>query len=629
MTVSLVKRQFLPFLIIGFASVSQLIALNDANAQSQSTTEEPPVIQAPSALEAPLELTLPGTVQGGAATPTTQGVGADSIQIAPPEGAVPAFGGVSNGESVQVQTLRAIGADSSGTLTEGQGGFGDTMWSGSNRAVIEALINRIGSPTGLTTASLTRRLLLSSASVPSGEGKAGDFLEVRVRGLARAGRMSEIDALVSGISPSLKTEVTKRIEVDAVLLSGDDARACAMATAEVTASPAPYWTLILAYCQILGGQGDEADLAISLLQETGDVSANFVVHFAALRAKQPIAVIDPSTLSALDLAMMRTAGVTATDDLQVPDTPAYWPALSRLEGLPNAVRATASEKALGLDLMTSDDVKQIIDGMAFDGALIANALTSVDDLQGPLGRALLFQTAQSQTVATARAELIAKALQTAQRDGVMVATSRLFLPLIQRLPGSSELVWFADFGLRAAIAAGRADGGARWLQMMTAGAVFRPEMKSALDLILPRARVARVPGSDRWSINSFAQWRAALLELAPDITLNEQVWMLTALTAAGDEMTPIDWLIALNEPTTQDDGANALSPSAGVETALMAAGANQRVGETVAAALAAMTETRGQPGAASAFAMARALSEAGLDREARGLLLDVVLSKGL
>jgi|GEM_PF-2367728 len=637
MIVSLVNVSYRGFFVIGGAVVGGWLVIANAMAQSEPVTSEPTLIEPPASLSAPIDLSPPGSALKRAAGAASDGQ-SEAAPLAPPEGAVPAFGGVSAGEAVQVQTLRAIGADSSGTLTEGQGGFGDGMWRGSDLAVIEALIERIGQPTGPAVAGLTRRLLLSSASVPSGDGKAGDFLEVRVRALARAGRMAEIDTLVSGLSPSLKTAVTRRIEADAVLLSGDDARACGLAAAEITetdiaAGSDPYWTLILAYCQILGGQSTEADLAISLLQETDEIPATFAQVFVALRASQPVNISDLSSVSALELAMVRTAGIRASSGLSLPNTPAFWPAIARLEGLPDHVRAGALEAALSLDLLSSDDANALAESFVFDPTLTNSALTGVDDLSPALGRVLLFQAASAQPVATARAELIAKALQTAERDGASIGASRLFFPLIQKLPGSSELVWFADFGLRAAIAAGRSDGAARWLQMMTAGAVFRPEMKTSLGLILPRARLARVPGSDRWKRDSFAEWQVAREQANPDADpatrQSNQVWMLSALTALGETITASDWTLALNDTVPAGETETGGRPSSGVETILMAAGMNQRIGETVVAALAIMTETRGSPGAASSFALARALSEAGLDRDARDLLLDVAMSKGL
>lgn len=596
-----------------------------ARAQTELPAPEPlsesQGLEVPQSLDAPLDLAPPGGLTGEGAQPVRSGNAAP----APPEGATPAFGGVSEGEAVQVQTLRAVGADSTGTMTEAQGGFGDAMWRGSDRQVVEELIARQGVPTGPAASDLLRRILLSAASVPAGDGQAGSFLETRVRALARAGRMADVDALVGGVAPGLKTQVTKRIEVDALLLAGDDARACTIAVTEQTADPNPYWTRILAYCQMLGGQSAEAELAVSLLRETGDSPPGFEALFQAMQAGQPVNVPALEDLSALQIAMIRTLGAGVAEGWTLPPVPAFWPALAHTASLPDALRAEACEAALTFGLIDRDAAKAVADTFVFDSAAVSGALTGAEIVGGALGRALLLRAAEGQTVATARAELIAKAWQLADSAAARTATARLFLPVIRNLPGSSELVWFAEYGLRAAISAHDSQAGARWLQMMAAGAVFRDDMKAALDRVLPLARLARVPGSDRWAAESFAAWRAAAE--AAGVSLADQIWMLTALGASGERLAPADWTIAFSDgPESDTTGAY---PGSGVLATVMAAGGQSRIGETATAALAVFGETRGTPAAGAAFAVSQALSQAGLDAEARALLLDAALGLGL
>lgn len=549
------------------------------------------------------------------------------LELLPPASAVPEEGQTDStaGEDVQIQNIEAAGPDGAGLLNAAEGGFDETLWRGSARPAAEALLERIGPPKGLAAARLTRRFLLSTAPPPPGAGKPGVFLERRVRALARAGRMDDVAALAGSIPDNFKTAPTRRAEAEALLLAGQDARACAAAVSESAVDPgAAHWALMLAYCQVLGGQESEAELIVSLLRETGDTAPGFEGLFSAMLARRPVTVTSLNGVGPLELAMMRTVSARLPEDTALPESPALYPALVRMESLPAGLRARALEASLALDLMTPEAARAAADSMPFDDAAVADALTFAKRDKGALGRVLLLRAVGAQKGVLKRAELITQAMRLAVRDNAVTAAARLFTPFIRELPDDDPgLVRFAEHGLRAGLAARDYSGVARWLGLMDAGGVFLPDVKTAHDRLLPYARVAGATGV-RWGADSLEIWRQAAPADAPASGGADLAWFASVLSAFGEKVPPQVWAHALTQGA--DEGGAGLPGAAG--GLLPAAAEAQRAGETIAAALIVLSETGGDLDAGAAFALVRALRQAGLEAEARALIMDVAAAKG-
>lgn len=547
------------------------------------------------------------------------------------------------GGGVQVENLKAANPDGAGLLKAAEGGFGETLWRTSDRVAAGALLDRIGPPKGLAAARLTRRLLLSAAPPPPGPGEPGAFLERRLSALARTGRMDDAAALAGGVPDAFKTPVSRRIEAEALLLAGQDARACAIAAAEAADDPASsYWALTFAYCQVLGGQENEAELAVSLLRETGDTTPAFEGLFAALRARRPVTAASLDNAGPLELAMMRTISAGLPDGAALPENPALYPALARMESMPADLRARALEAALAIDLITPEAALAAADSLPFDDSAVAGALTFAKKDSGALGRSLMLRAVRAQSASVKRAQLASQAMQLAARDGAVTGAARLFMPVVRELPGDDpELVRFAEYGLRAGLAAQEYGGAARWLALMDAGGVFLPDVKAAHDLLLPFARISGAEGV-RWTGASFPAWAAAARAAAGAGTRTSTAgagWIAAAMSALGQPLARSAWAEALApapesadaeaEPAAADTprkGPWGLPGAAGA--ALLTASAEGRTGETAAAALVVLSETGADLDAGATYAFVTALKNAGMEAEARALLMDIAAAKG-
>jgi hypothetical protein len=149
------------------------------------------------------------------------------------------------GGSVEVNTLKLIDPDTVGVLDFKQGGFGENMWAGMRRKTVDRLLPHIP----VNTASwamrdLMRRLLLSIASVPEGDGNGRSLVALRIRLLKAMGDLRSVDDLLTVTPNRDKFLALARLESEALLLSNDNARACKLTAKQMSKSDDSYWQKI-------------------------------------------------------------------------------------------------------------------------------------------------------------------------------------------------------------------------------------------------------------------------------------------------------------------------------------------------------------------------------------------------
>ncbi|MGH6953186.1 MAG: antifreeze protein, partial [Alphaproteobacteria bacterium] len=142
------------------------------------------------------------------------------------------------------------------------------MWAGSSRDLIERLLPRL--PAAIESRSvraLTRRLLLSIARSPAGEGQES-LLVLRAERLAAMGEYAAVTKLL-GAMPAKMNGQLARLRLDGSLLAGDQVGACDEARKLARESPNPYAYKVLIFCQAAAGDRAGAQLGLALLDEQG------------------------------------------------------------------------------------------------------------------------------------------------------------------------------------------------------------------------------------------------------------------------------------------------------------------------------------------------------------------------
>jgi hypothetical protein len=287
-----------------------------------------------------------------------------------------------------------------------------------------------------------------------------------------------------------------------------------------------------------------------------------------------------------------------------------------------------AEKALAAGTLNPDVLRRLY--RQWDMKLDPNppALTKVtaDDVRG---RALLFQSASLQTVPTARAEVIARAIDLTRGDRGehgpdLTVVGKVYVPLLDEMEPSTELIWFAGDAVRALLAAGEPDKAKRWLDL--AHTMARTSSDAALidEGLFPIERLMNTGGGGAVPARALQAWIATLPE---DTAAAARASALILLTAVGDQVSAADW-----QPLFANLPAASPSPTiaAPVWNGLAVSARGKEAGASALFALIALGD--GGPGRvnfATIQTVVGSLVAVGRESDARALALEAALVQGL
>lgn len=531
------------------------------------------------------------------------------------------------GDGVQIDALSSVDPDSAGVLTAGNGGFGAALWAGTDRALVDVLLPRLPvNSASSVMRDLMRRLLLSAAVAPQGSAGSGDLVALRVRLLADMGDFSGVNALLDATPARNQNVRMMRVESDSRLLANDIARACALATAQIQKQDNPYWQKAFIFCQALAGEHDKAALGVALLSEAGEDDQIFFTLVDALASGQAAVLESLPNPSPLHLAMARAAKVQLPADVISTDRPGVLRTIAISPNAPVELRLEAAERAEASGALPVDALRQLYSSITFSDEDLANPLTKAEAESGPLSRALLYRTSIIQTVPTAQAEAVARALALAREGGRYASTVRAFMPVLKRIMPSTELVWFAPEAVRALMIGGLPEAAENWLGLLRASALFNTESGAVLGALMPVARLAL--STDTWSPDMLGVWWEG--EKSRDGARERAALLYTLLESLGEPVPQTLWEALFDGPDRTTVAMPHPALWYGLAKASSARDGAGRVGETILLSLLAIGE--GGPGAADPVILRRVLTSLGaigLEKEARSLAVEAALAAGL
>jgi len=609
-------------LLLGVAVSAVLFsgALIQAEAQEQEPKQNQgqPVEVTP--LAAPLTLDRPLTLEPPKALEQPKVDGPQEQMVKPSEGQVPP----NTGDAIQVDALSAIDADTAGTLTLENGGYGADMWSGADRTLAEWLLSQL--PAGTNSPAqrtMMRRLLLSVAVPPVGESSQS-LIGLRVEKLAEMGDLEGVSNLLQVTPGRHDNEVLARVEADSLFLSNNLAGACALVSAKVDQSEEPYWQKSLYFCQALAGQHDKARMGADLMREMGLIDPVFFELLAALANGDKPEIKSLASPKPLHLAMIRAAKALLPTDASWSTSPGVLRTIAVNPTLSPEARIDAAEQAEGVGALKTETLRQIYAGVAFSKEDLSGALSKADAERGPMGRALLYRSATVQKIPVAKAEVIQKALVLAREGGRYASGVRVYLPILKTLKPSADLLWFARDVIRAFLSAGEIEAAGDWFKIVKAGALFNEDVKATHDALMPLVWLAGHPEADSWGHEGVQEWWAKRRDSIEE--RDRSVLLFSLFDVFGASVEPQVWRDLLKGP--QKSSGVVQSPP--LWFAIDDAASNIRVGEAVAYAAIGL----GSGGPASAEPMflrhiLNALVKVGRAEEARALALEAAVSAGL
>ncbi len=547
--------------------------------------------------------------------------------------------GFSGETAVETDSLKTIDPDTAGVLGDGEGGFGVDMWNGTSRGVVDVFLPRLPvSSASPTMRDLMHRLLLTIATVPeSRDGKnKGGLIKLRAQLLADMGDLDGVNRLLEAIPRRSEMVKLIRIEADARFLANDNARACALAAGQIGRNDSPYWQKAFIFCQALAGEHGKAALGVSLLRELGDTDEVFFTLIEALGAGKSAVIESLAAPTPLLLAVARAARAQLPADVISTDNPGLLRTIAVNPNAPVEIRLEAAERAEQAGALPVDALRQLYTSVSFSEEDLANPLSKAEAESGPLSRALLYRTSLVQTIPTAQAEAVVRALSLAREGGRYPATVSVFMPVLKSIPPTADLVWFAPEAIRAFLIAGDVKAAGDWFVIMRANALFNEEVKEKISTLYPISRLAGfdMGGSDG---DGLARWWEAARKL--EGARDRAALLYSLFEAVGETVPAAAWDVLIDGPERitlamphpvlwrRLEDASKMSSRQGENPE----GARpSRRAETVLLALLALGE--GGPGRAEAVVLRRvlrSLSDAGFKKESRALALEAAVASGL
>lgn len=552
MTGSRAKRPVTVSRLAAFAVAPLLLITALSHPQAQAPAADAPAALLPGAqppVAEPVALQPPAAL----APPQALKPHAPAAPVQPPAGlgaARPAPGAPSGGEpGVQVDTLDKVDPETAGVIGPDEGGLGFDLWQGADRAYVAALMTDlpVRAPSPVMRA-LMRRLLLTAAQPPAlakpAEGDGADaaktkpvsLITLRVQQLAAMGDVAGVGDLLAAIPGSITDPALLQVEANARFLANDNARACGITAHQIQAGGGAYWQKAMIFCQILAGEPEKAEIGISMLNELGARDPAFYALSDRLLGGTTGELTTVTEADGLLLAMARAAKTPLPADATRSDRPGVLRAIAVNPNVGPDIRLEAAERAEAAGALDTEALRQLYSSVTFDPGDLKRSLSRADEIGGPVARALLYHSALSQTVPTAQAEIIDKALKIAVGEGRYGAAARVFHPLVSKIPPSADLLWFAPDAVRLMLSTDDPTGAEAWFKLLQASALFQDDSRDLLVRMTPLVRLVGTMGLENEPRDLSVWWRS----IAGEKDAARRAALLYALLDGLGEDVPLD-----------------------------------------------------------------------------------------
>lgn len=441
---------------------------------------------------------------------------------------------------IEVETLGTLSADGGGALDPASGGLPADLWAATPRATVERLL--AGLPDRLASGAardLARRLLLSRAVPPRGEGGPRGLTALRLEALARTGDAAAAAALADAAPAALEDEDAARAWMLTQLLAGDAAAAdaaCAKAPDLLARFRHPEWQKVQIACQVRAGQAGGVTLGIDLLREQGEKD---------------------------DLFFRLAEGAAA-----------------RAAGL-STVTSPAKPRPAALGALSGRDLAQVYRAVKVTPEELKDPVSAAGKRKGAEARALLVRALEGEPAPADRPGLLARAAAAGDVTLLSGGYGELLMQQVALLPPTAAAQAAAPAAARLALVQGRPDLARPWVDLVRADAASgRPAARAAWALLWPLAAVNGLSAPGEMDL---AGW-LDLFRVEEDATARRQAGaVLTLLVASGVAVDPAQRLRTL--PAPGDAAERGSLPDPTLWYRLEAAAAERRPGEAALLAL--------------------------------------------
>jgi len=517
-----------------------------------------------------------------------------------------------------------------GELAPIRTGPGDTLpsgvWRGLDVAAIERLITPLELPNRSPQLNQLWRSIMTSRDAPRfdtnkrrGRGSAAQFALLKAEALYRSGQLSDAERLLNAASDRPKSAVFQGIAAHILLARrkySEGCQAAKEAASDVKRLPRAVrgkTIAIAGFCAVHAGNRAAGKLAAELARHNGYRNRFALALLDAIGRNRRPKLSLPKQLDVIDGLLLEAAKQAPPGRFLERAEPALLAMLATPLKTVTTTNIAAAEQAVRSNVIVPEDLATTYRRYAFSAGAVDDPLSP--NIEPALRRAALFQAAERDRTPARRIRLLRALVDDARRYDLTFATLKMIKPLVDTLPRTPEIGWFAETAIESTLAAGDPSAALSWT-------IFAAALDHNADGTLHHWRslieIAHGTG-DTHGGNSLASVEALAAHgrFSP-----EMLQRLATVLDALDYNIPIPlWERASKNPQPKSGHL----PPTGVLSQLKTAAANKELARVVLLGL----RTIGPDGAPGANILAlgeciRALKRAGLEPEARRLAFEAL-----
>ncbi len=600
----------------------------------------------------------------------------------------------------EIETLEIIEVipAEKGLLDVETGGFPVDLWAGSDRKRIENLLSVLNVPNkSPLLAGVTKKLLLSAVAIPKKSlsplspsmplkdiiepekdsivtdvmpaedlkeempnesileqdiatdqtidqtmdkddlsDSLADFLALRIKKIGQMGDLKTLSAFLNILPPESYTG-SQEIS-DLMLMAGNISTACLLARQAVDDDdPAQYWLKLLAYCQAMEGNHEEAALTVEYLMEVGNTDFVFFDLINKLSESEEtsgeqagissgLGQLDALTYSLLSVLEQPIGG-------QIFDkaAPLVLYALSGNANVHKDDRVRAAAQSYSLASFPVEKLIPLYNTMNFSDDEYENAIEIARVDETYMGDILLYKSAAKQIDMQKKAEILKVIWERAIGTRDLPRAALLNAKTVRSLEPREDLLFHAHHITRALMLIGDYKKAQEWFNFVRSAAYNgHVDGTRALIDIWPMMIISNQDSDIPWTKEILDLWWNGQMVLSPEKRLEKASLFYSVAEALGYLVAEEKWQ-KLVGPLNQE---NSRPIPVAVWRELIKSVAAGKKGETLLLSLIASNGTNRILGGISdldptgASAIIRAFRAVGLEEDAHKLALEILANNG-
>ena len=377
-----------------------------------------------------------------------------------------------------------------GILLEKNGGFAGDLWKDMSQADAEKSLASIVDKgvRSLTGRKILERMLLSKSVPPKAGTSKANWLTIRSATLQDLGMTESSNMLISGSGISTE-EVNKyphmgEVWVSNALQNGNTKEACIFTKGNILNNNSKFWRRALVTCQMLENDSKGLELSLSLITDEEKMEDKILFHvidYVTAELEAPI-LAPKAKLSPMAATLYANTPALLTPNVivKLPD--------SLLRKVANNAKLTISQRIQAAEQLTNINNNEtniiLLSGLYEIPKFDADSLKSpslismsMQELDGSIARAMLWQGAKAAELQSTRALTLKALWDRAENDNLTDLPAAL-TPNLRGIRASANLAWFAPQAVKTGLKSGNINMANKWWSVLKSNHSLSKDLSS-------------------------------------------------------------------------------------------------------------------------------------------------------